>query len=61
MANKNGITLTEEEFKTLDQMIGKLPTSYGMNFVDFFRLITQKRKQEELLEKQQLEKKPNNT
>lgn len=43
---ETGLCLTDEEANYLDQIIAKLPTSYGMFFVDFFRAIQQKRKTE---------------
>lgn len=37
-----GIFLTQQEANYLDQIIGKLPTSYGIIFVDFFRMVQQR-------------------
>lgn len=36
---EKGLCLTVEEANYLDQIIAKLPTSYGMFFVDFFRMV----------------------
>jgi len=52
------ICLTAEEVKALDQIIGKLPTSIGMVFVDFFRFIQQQKAeaQTEAVSEEKLEK-----
>lgn len=42
MEQKHGLCLNEKEANYLDQIIGKLPTTYGIIFVDFFRMVQQR-------------------
>jgi len=39
MKEQEQLCLTKEEAEYLDQIIGKLPTSFGIFFVDFFRVV----------------------
>jgi hypothetical protein len=39
----NSLTINDQEFFQLDQLIGEVPTKYGLKFVQFFNMIRQKR------------------
>lgn len=48
---KDELCLTKEELEYLDQIIGKLPTSIGIFFVDFFRIVNKRIEDQEAIEK----------
>jgi len=43
----NSLTINDQEFFQLDQIIGEIPTKYGIKFVQFFNSIRQKRMSEQ--------------
>jgi hypothetical protein len=43
----NSLTINDQEFFQLDQIIGEIPTKYGIKIVQFFSLVRQKRLQEQ--------------
>lgn len=52
------LVLKPEDLKTLNDLVGNIPTRYGMPLVQFFNLIEQKRKLEQKQESEPAKKQP---